>query len=183
MLHLFVRSQFLHWQQPHRYQVWQWFRNPTSTNRITCYYLSSFCIYLSSCFGLFLLPGLSNSKFVPNYIPPLGNGHAHVSLYFGAHVLLISNLRALFYQAPLLINLWFMNQSIPAFSRVRYCSKCKANIRGFDHHCPAFGNCIGTESVSLNPDNVSYFSSIIPMQFIVFFFSFGVQVRRIIVCL
>nr|XP_010920610.1 uncharacterized protein LOC105044423 isoform X3 [Elaeis guineensis] len=30
----------------------------------------------------------------------------------------------------------------PLFSRVRYCNICKTSIRGFDHHCPAFGNCI-----------------------------------------
>ncbi|KAJ3699395.1 hypothetical protein LUZ61_003100 [Rhynchospora tenuis] len=38
------------------------------------------------------------------------------------------------------------SENIPVFSRVRYCSKCKANIRGFDHHCPAFGNCIGQKN-------------------------------------
>ncbi|GAV57914.1 zf-DHHC domain-containing protein [Cephalotus follicularis] len=27
--------------------------------------------------------------------------------------------------------------------RIRYCKSCKAYIKGFDHHCPAFGNCIG----------------------------------------
>ncbi|KAJ8439888.1 hypothetical protein Cgig2_003954 [Carnegiea gigantea] len=27
--------------------------------------------------------------------------------------------------------------------RVRCCRSCKAYVRGFDHHCPAFGNCIG----------------------------------------
>ncbi|KAI3985126.1 hypothetical protein MKX01_027212 [Papaver californicum] len=27
--------------------------------------------------------------------------------------------------------------------RVRFCKRCKAYIKGFDHHCPAFGNCIG----------------------------------------
>ncbi|XP_062013999.1 uncharacterized protein LOC133730420 [Rosa rugosa] len=27
--------------------------------------------------------------------------------------------------------------------RVRYCETCKAYIKGLDHHCPAFGNCIG----------------------------------------
>ncbi|KAL5581020.1 hypothetical protein UlMin_013462, partial [Ulmus minor] len=30
--------------------------------------------------------------------------------------------------------------------RVRYCKSCKAYIRGFDHHCPAFGNCIGQKN-------------------------------------
>ncbi|KAM0953551.1 putative protein S-acyltransferase [Dioscorea sansibarensis] len=37
----------------------------------------------------------------------------------------------------------FEAQSFPLFSRVRYCNSCKASVRGFDHHCPAFGNCIG----------------------------------------
>ncbi|ONI00268.1 hypothetical protein PRUPE_6G079200 [Prunus persica] len=27
-------------------------------------------------------------------------------------------------------------------TRVRYCRTCKAYIKGLDHHCPAFGNCI-----------------------------------------
>ncbi|XP_035846558.1 palmitoyltransferase ZDHHC17 isoform X1 [Helianthus annuus] len=27
--------------------------------------------------------------------------------------------------------------------RVRYCKYCHAHVKGFDHHCPAFGNCIG----------------------------------------
>ncbi|XP_023758450.1 uncharacterized protein LOC111906893 isoform X5 [Lactuca sativa] len=27
--------------------------------------------------------------------------------------------------------------------RVRYCKHCDAYVKGFDHHCPAFGNCIG----------------------------------------
>ncbi|CAI0474899.1 unnamed protein product [Linum tenue] len=27
--------------------------------------------------------------------------------------------------------------------RVRYCKSCKSHVKGFDHHCPAFGNCIG----------------------------------------
>lgn len=30
--------------------------------------------------------------------------------------------------------------------RVRYCKYCKAYIREFDHHCPAFGNCIGQKN-------------------------------------
>ncbi|KAF3454720.1 hypothetical protein FNV43_RR05168 [Rhamnella rubrinervis] len=33
--------------------------------------------------------------------------------------------------------------------RVRYCRSCKAYIRGFDHHCPAFGNCIGQKNYLL----------------------------------
>ncbi|CAN0854082.1 Probable protein S-acyltransferase 23 [Linum grandiflorum] len=27
--------------------------------------------------------------------------------------------------------------------RVRYCKSCEAYVKGFDHHCPALGNCIG----------------------------------------
>ncbi|XP_042409199.1 uncharacterized protein LOC121998361 isoform X3 [Zingiber officinale] len=33
-------------------------------------------------------------------------------------------------------------QSSPTLPRVRYCKSCKASIKGFDNHCPAFGNCI-----------------------------------------
>uniref|UniRef100_A0A2N9FFT3 S-acyltransferase n=1 Tax=Fagus sylvatica TaxID=28930 RepID=A0A2N9FFT3_FAGSY len=34
------------------------------------------------------------------------------------------------------------NQDSVLGRRVRYCRICKAYIKGFDHHCPAFGNCI-----------------------------------------
>ncbi|XP_076898900.1 palmitoyltransferase AKR1-like [Bidens hawaiensis] len=27
--------------------------------------------------------------------------------------------------------------------RIRYCTHCHAHVKGFDHHCPAFGSCIG----------------------------------------
>ncbi|XP_039056016.1 probable protein S-acyltransferase 16 [Hibiscus syriacus] len=30
--------------------------------------------------------------------------------------------------------------------RVRYCKSCKTCVQGFDHHCPAFGNCIGQKN-------------------------------------
>ncbi|KAF9599332.1 hypothetical protein IFM89_036630, partial [Coptis chinensis] len=30
--------------------------------------------------------------------------------------------------------------------RIRYCKYCKVYIKGFDHHCPAFGNCIGQKN-------------------------------------
>ncbi|EXC10631.1 putative palmitoyltransferase ZDHHC14 [Morus notabilis] len=33
--------------------------------------------------------------------------------------------------------------------RVRYCKICKGYIKGFDHHCPAFGNCIGQKNYLL----------------------------------
>ncbi|XP_028090605.1 uncharacterized protein LOC114290822 isoform X3 [Camellia sinensis] len=32
---------------------------------------------------------------------------------------------------------WSMQNSIP-LQRVRYCRHCKAFVKGFDHHCPAF---------------------------------------------
>ncbi|KAF3794060.1 hypothetical protein EJ110_NYTH05622 [Nymphaea thermarum] len=35
--------------------------------------------------------------------------------------------------------------------RVRYCKKCKKHIKGFDHHCPAFGNCIAVSEVLAVP--------------------------------
>ncbi|KAL7201734.1 hypothetical protein ACSBR1_033434 [Camellia fascicularis] len=35
--------------------------------------------------------------------------------------------------------------SIP-LQRVRYCRHCKAYVKGFDHHWPAFGNCIGQKN-------------------------------------
>ncbi|XP_043697699.1 palmitoyltransferase ZDHHC12-like [Telopea speciosissima] len=37
----------------------------------------------------------------------------------------------------------------PLTRRVRYCKHCKAYIWGFDHHCPAFGNCIGQKNHAL----------------------------------
>ncbi|KAF7119374.1 hypothetical protein RHSIM_Rhsim13G0083900 [Rhododendron simsii] len=33
--------------------------------------------------------------------------------------------------------------------RVRHCGHCKAYVKGFDHHCPAFGNCIGQKNCVL----------------------------------
>ncbi|CAL4922005.1 unnamed protein product [Urochloa decumbens] len=35
---------------------------------------------------------------------------------------------------------------LPVLSRVRQCNWCKANVRGYDHHCPAFGTCIGQKN-------------------------------------
>ncbi|KAM7259421.1 hypothetical protein ACFE04_015162 [Oxalis oulophora] len=34
-------------------------------------------------------------------------------------------------------------------TRVRYCKICKVHVKGFDHHCPAFGNCIGQNNYFL----------------------------------
>ncbi|KAG0462300.1 hypothetical protein HPP92_020776 [Vanilla planifolia] len=31
-------------------------------------------------------------------------------------------------------------------SRVRHCNLCNRSVKGFDHHCPAFGNCIGQKN-------------------------------------
>ncbi|KAJ0020999.1 hypothetical protein Pint_32358 [Pistacia integerrima] len=41
------------------------------------------------------------------------------------------------------------NKNSPSLRRVRYCKSCKAHIKGFDHHCPAFGNCIGQNNYFL----------------------------------
>ncbi|KAK8598471.1 hypothetical protein V6N13_094440 [Hibiscus sabdariffa] len=38
------------------------------------------------------------------------------------------------------------NESSLLQMRVRYCKSCKTYIQGFDHHCPAFGNCIGQKN-------------------------------------
>ncbi|AQL07661.1 DHHC zinc finger domain containing protein [Zea mays] len=43
--------------------------------------------------------------------------------------------------------LWKLyTRRLPMLSRVRQCTWCKANIRGYDHHCPAFGTCIGQKN-------------------------------------
>ncbi|KAJ4725829.1 S-acyltransferase [Melia azedarach] len=41
------------------------------------------------------------------------------------------------------------NENSLSLRRVRYCKICKAYIKGFDHHCPAFGNCIGQNNYFL----------------------------------
>ncbi|XP_044482523.1 palmitoyltransferase ZDHHC12-like isoform X2 [Mangifera indica] len=41
------------------------------------------------------------------------------------------------------------NKGSPSHRRVRYCKRCKAHIKGFDHHCPAYGNCIGENNYVL----------------------------------
>ncbi|KAL1108991.1 hypothetical protein V6Z11_D03G148500 [Gossypium hirsutum] len=33
--------------------------------------------------------------------------------------------------------------------RARYCKSCQTYVQGFDHHCPAFGNCIGQKNYVL----------------------------------
>ncbi|EOY34065.1 Ankyrin repeat family protein with DHHC zinc finger domain, putative isoform 4, partial [Theobroma cacao] len=38
------------------------------------------------------------------------------------------------------------NESSLLQMRVRYCKSCKTYVQGFDHHCPAFGNCIGQKN-------------------------------------
>ncbi|KAH9701221.1 S-acyltransferase [Citrus sinensis] len=41
------------------------------------------------------------------------------------------------------------NENSLSRKRVRYCKICKAHVEGFDHHCPAFGNCIGQNNYFL----------------------------------
>lgn len=38
------------------------------------------------------------------------------------------------------------SEKFSSLPRVRHCNCCKANVRGYDHHCPAFGNCIGQKN-------------------------------------
>jgi len=40
----------------------------------------------------------------------------------------------------------YPSEKLPMLSRVRQCNWCKANVRGYDHHCPAFGTCIGQKN-------------------------------------
>ncbi|KAI3423644.1 S-acyltransferase [Psidium guajava] len=42
-----------------------------------------------------------------------------------------------------------VSQTRSLMGRVRYCRSCEAYIKGFDHHCPAFGNCIGQNNYFL----------------------------------
>lgn len=46
--------------------------------------------------------------------------------------------------------------------RARYCSHCKNYVIGFDHHCPAFGNCIGK-----NSESSTSFSWILSSEFLI----------------
>ncbi|KAL6907624.1 hypothetical protein ACP4OV_002663 [Aristida adscensionis] len=40
----------------------------------------------------------------------------------------------------------YPSEKLPTLSRVRQCNYCKANVRSYDHHCPAFGTCIGQKN-------------------------------------
>ncbi|KAA0061921.1 palmitoyltransferase akr1-like isoform X5 [Cucumis melo var. makuwa] len=41
------------------------------------------------------------------------------------------------------------HQDIGLGDRLRCCPICKTYVKGFDHHCPAFGNCIGHKNYVL----------------------------------
>nr|KJB20100.1 hypothetical protein B456_003G133000 [Gossypium raimondii]KJB20102.1 hypothetical protein B456_003G133000 [Gossypium raimondii] len=41
------------------------------------------------------------------------------------------------------------NESSLLQMRARYCKSCQTYVQGFDHHCPAFGNCIGQKNYVL----------------------------------
>lgn len=69
----------------------------------------------------------------------------------------------------------YFGQSFPVFSRVRYCNSCKASVRGFDHHCPAFGNCIG-----FKPTTIAKFHILVDIRG---FNHMHMQATRITVCL
>ncbi|KAL6645876.1 hypothetical protein ACP70R_017484 [Stipagrostis hirtigluma subsp. patula] len=40
----------------------------------------------------------------------------------------------------------YSSEKLPTLSRVRQCNYCKAHVRSYDHHCPAFGTCIGQKN-------------------------------------
>ncbi|XP_056165912.1 uncharacterized protein LOC130137772 isoform X3 [Syzygium oleosum] len=42
-----------------------------------------------------------------------------------------------------------VSETSSLMGRVRYCRICEAYIKGFDHHCPAFGNCIVASKSSI----------------------------------
>lgn len=58
--------------------------------------------------------------------------------------------------------LFFSLQDSDFGRRVRYCKICKGYIKGFDHHCPAFGNCIGTDNEIL-AFSTSFISYLTPL--------------------
>ncbi|XP_028071388.1 probable palmitoyltransferase ZDHHC12 [Camellia sinensis] len=43
-------------------------------------------------------------------------------------------------------SVFMLSQNSIPLQRVRYCRHCKAYVKGFDHHCPSFGNCIGQKN-------------------------------------
>ncbi|XP_057772281.1 uncharacterized protein LOC130991868 isoform X6 [Salvia miltiorrhiza] len=43
-------------------------------------------------------------------------------------------------------------EAFTRYRRVRYCRYCKNYVMGFDHHCPAFGNCIVTTKSETSKD-------------------------------
>ncbi|CAL5361274.1 unnamed protein product [Camellia sinensis] len=45
-----------------------------------------------------------------------------------------------------IIFIWGVYIGLVRQERVRYCRHCKAYVKGFDRHCPAFGNCIGQKT-------------------------------------
>ncbi|XP_063950278.1 palmitoyltransferase AKR1 isoform X7 [Daucus carota subsp. sativus] len=43
-------------------------------------------------------------------------------------------------------------QESTLLQRIRFCRMCKVYVKGFDHHCPAFGNCIVAKSYTADKD-------------------------------
>ncbi|XP_063950277.1 probable protein S-acyltransferase 23 isoform X6 [Daucus carota subsp. sativus] len=44
------------------------------------------------------------------------------------------------------------NEESTLLQRIRFCRMCKVYVKGFDHHCPAFGNCIVAKSYTADKD-------------------------------
>ncbi|CAM8949479.1 unnamed protein product [Rhodiola kirilowii] len=56
----------------------------------------------------------------------------------------LRNLESETYAATIIVKGEF--EDIVESRRIRHCKSCKAYVRGYDHHCPAFGNCIGQKN-------------------------------------
>ncbi|KAB2606875.1 protein S-acyltransferase 23 [Pyrus ussuriensis x Pyrus communis] len=61
-------------------------------------------------------------------------------------VFLIIDLYSIITSDPGFVTNGFASSGSGLGTRVRYCRSCKAYIKGFDHHCPAFGNCTGQKN-------------------------------------
>lgn len=108
--------------------------------------------FFSPLLPFFCSSFLPNSLLISNFDiqSPLSN----YFMFPGQFMLVSSSIHAL---------LLLCNGMVPSLSqgsallkRVRYCKSCKAYIKGFDHHCPAFGNCIGNSYLIHAISNVTY---------------------------
>ncbi|KAG6498007.1 hypothetical protein ZIOFF_045913 [Zingiber officinale] len=91
-------------------------------------------------------------KAIPSLLDAVLNAVCALLLY-GLYRILSGDLGTVSYSSSTLesgqnefVTLNVQCESSPTLPRVRYCKSCKASIKGFDNHCPAFGNCIGNKN-------------------------------------